>query len=158
MNFSKELLEQLSENPVAVLERGLDAKETIKLIKERIENWRQIAESITANPQNTSSGTGPSDKIANCVTSIMELEGELADRIKSLVDLERQTDAIITTFVPDAKRARVLTLRYLHCLRWDSIAARSGYTRRWVQTLHDKAIEEIKESALVHKEGVSIPE
>lgn len=158
MNFSKELLAQLAEDPVAVLNRGRGVKETIELLRERIESWRQIAESITVNPQNTSGGSGPNDKIANCVASIMELEGEIASQIQKLVDLEKETDAIIATFVSDLKGARILVLRYLRGLRWDLVSARSGYTSRWAHTLHDKAIKEIKESALIHKESILFSE
>lgn len=56
--MTEEVLQLLSDDPMVVLNRGYRAKERIAARQKRIEEWRQIAESITANPENASSGGG----------------------------------------------------------------------------------------------------
>lgn len=46
--MTEELLQSLTEDPMAVLNRGYRAKERIAARQKRIEEWRQIAESITS--------------------------------------------------------------------------------------------------------------
>ena len=90
--MTEEVLQSLSDDPMAVLNRGYRAKERIAARQERIEEWRQIAESITANPENASSGGGyPTSKTENCVVAIVTLQEEIKGEIIEITDFERQT-------------------------------------------------------------------
>lgn len=143
--MTNELLQQLSVDPAPVLNRGYRAKERIAARQERIESWRQIAESITANPENASSGGGyPSSKTENCVVSIMALEEEIKDEIIEIASFEHTASEIIQELVDDPNFKTVLELRYLSYLRWEEIAVRMGYTFRWTQELHRRALEALR--------------
>lgn len=146
MTFSKELLDQLAEDPIAVLNRGYRAQQRIALRQERIISWRQIAESITANPENSSGGGGPSNKIERCVLAIVSLEEEITDEITQMAAYESESSKIIEAFVPDHNYATVLELRYLSHDRWEQIAVKMGYTFRWTQELHRRAIDLLQEN------------
>ena len=145
MTFSEETIEKLKENPISTLNRGYRAKERIAARRERIESWRQIAESITARPDNTPGGSGPSKKIENCVLNIAALEEEIVDEINEIAKLEKETGRIIEAFVEDPNHKTVLELRYLNYMRWEAIAVEMGYTFRWTQELHRRAIAELSE-------------
>lgn len=144
----EDILKALAEDPMPVLNRGYRAKERIAARNERIEQWRQIAESITANPENASSGGGfPSSKVENCVVSIMALEEEITEEIMEITTFESETSEIIRELIEDQNYTTVLELRYLSYLRWEEIAVRMGYTFRWTQELHHRALVEMREAA-----------
>lgn len=146
--MTEDILKQLAEDPVPVLNRGYRAKERIEARRERIESWRQIAESITANPENASSGGGyPTSKVENCVVNIMALEEEIKDEISEILGFEREASEMIRDLVADPNYKTVLELRYLSYLRWEEIAVRMNYTFRWTQELHRRALLALKEAA-----------
>lgn len=146
--MTEEVLQLLSDDPMVVLNRGYRAKERIAARQKRIEEWRQITESITANPENTSSGGGyPTSKTENCVVAIMTLQEEIKDEIMEIADFERQTSQIIKELVEDLNFKTVLELRYLSYLRWEEIAVRMNYTFRWTQELHCRALLALQEAA-----------
>ena len=148
MNFSPELIKDLCEDPVHVLTRGYRAKERIADRQERIDQWRQVAESITANPEHSGGGGGgPSNKIEKCVLGIMELEEEIIDEISEIKSLESENGKIIRELVDDPNYKRILELRYLNYKRWEEIAVSMGYTFRWTQELHSRALKHLKENA-----------
>lgn len=146
--MTEEVLQLLSDDPMVVLNRGYRAKERIAARQKRIEEWRQIAESITANPENASSGGSyPTSKTENCVVAIMTLQEEIKDEIMEIADFERQTSQIIKELVEDLNFKTILELRYLSYLRWEEIAVRMNYTFRWTQELHHRALLALQEAA-----------
>lgn len=147
MNFSADLIQALYMDPISVLNRGYRAKERIADRRERIESWRQIAESITVNPERSGgSGGGPSNKVEKCVLGIMEIEEEILDEINAIKSLESENGKIIAAFVQDPNYKRILELRYLSYKRWEEIAVCMGYTFRWTQTLHSRALQQLKDN------------
>ena len=159
MNFSNEILIKLAEDPVPVLNRGYRAEERIAGRRGRIKHMREIAESITANPENASGGGGgPSKKVENCVIKIMELEEEIVAEIEALSDLVRETASIITTFVDDPNYKAVLEHRYVEQKRWEEIAVEMGYTFRWTQELHRRALRALKASVAEYLSAAEVAE
>ena len=70
------------------LNQGYHAKARIRAKEERIENWRQIAESITAQIRPDSAGSSlPSKKVEDCACNIVDLQNEIKEEIdrKSVV-------------------------------------------------------------------------
>nr|DAH15974.1 MAG TPA: Protein of unknown function (DUF722) [Bacteriophage sp.] len=146
--MTEELLRSLAEDPAPILNSGYRAKERIAARKERITQWRHIAESITANPENASGGGGyPASKVENCVAAISVLEHEIMSEIEELTAIERQTAQIIHDLVADPNCKMVLELRYLCYLRYEEIAVRMNYTFRWTQELHRRAVLSVQNAA-----------
>ena len=69
---------------------------------------------------------------------------ELIEEIKSL---ESENGKIIAAFVQDPNYKRILELRYLSYKRWEEIAVSMGYTFRWTQMLHARALQQLKDNA-----------
>lgn len=162
MTFSSRLITELRKDPVPILSRGYRAKERIADRQERIEQWRQIAESITANPEHSGGGGGgPSNKVETCVLRIVELEEAILDEINEIKSLELENSRIIEEFVHDPNYKRLLELRYLNYKLWEEIAVSMGYTFRWTQELHSRALKHLKENAIktaTEEESALIPE
>ena len=72
----------------------------------------------------------------------------MADRLAAVVDVERETDALIDELVdlknfmitainqlPDSKEAMFLTERFIEGKSTEKIAKEKHYTRRWVQQI-----------------------
>lgn len=130
------------------LNRGYQSRIRIRAKKERIENWRRIAESITAaiKPVATFSSM-PSKKVEDCVCNIIELQKEIQEEIDGLVQVEREIGRAITKAVEDPTLRALLEMRYLNYLKWEEIAVRLDVTFRWTMTLHRRALEEFSSKA-----------
>lgn len=133
------------------LNRGYRAKERIKAKEERIESWRQIAESITVElkPVVSFSST-PSKKVEDCACNIVDLQREIQEEINELVFVEREIGKAIGQAGLDPMLKALLEMRYLNYLKWEEIAVRLDLTFRWTMTLHKRALTIFGESALIH--------
>lgn len=130
------------------LNRGYQSRIRIRAKKERIENWRRIAESITAAIKPVAAFSSmPSKKVEGCVCNIIELQEEIQEEIDGLVQVEREIGRAITKAVEDPTLRALLEMRYLNYLKWEEIAVRLDVTFRWTMTLHRRALEEFSSKA-----------
>lgn len=130
------------------LNRGYQSRIRIRAKKERIENWRRIAESITAAIKPAAAFSSmPSKKVEDCVCNIIELQEEIQEEIDGLVQVEREIGRAITKAVEDPTLRALLEMRYLNYLKWEEIAVRLDVTFRWTMTLHRRALEEFSSKA-----------
>lgn len=130
------------------LNRGYQSRIRIRAKKERIENWRRIAESITAAIKPVAAFSSmPSKKVEDCVCNIIELQEEIQEEIDGLVQVEREIGRAITKAVEDPTLRVLLEMRYLNYLKWEEIAVRLDVTFRWTMTLHRRALEEFSSKA-----------
>lgn len=130
------------------LNRGYQSRIRIRAKKERIENWRRIAESITAVIKPVAAFSSmPSKKVEDCVCNIIELQEEIQEEIDGLVQVEREIGRAITKAVEDPTLRALLEMRYLNYLKWEEIAVRLDVTFRWTMTLHRRALEEFSSKA-----------
>jgi hypothetical protein len=130
------------------LNRGYQSRIRIRAKKERIENWRRIAESITAAIKPVAAFSSmPSKKVEDCVCNIIELQEEIQEEIDGLVQVEREIGRAITKAVEDPTLRALLEMRYLNYLKWEEIAVRLDVTFRWTMTLHRRALEEFSSKA-----------
>lgn len=89
------------------LNRGYQSRIRIRAKKERIENWRRIAESITAAIKPVAAFSSmPSKKVEDCVCNIIELQEEIQEEIDGLVQVEREIGRAITKAVEDLRFGR----------------------------------------------------
>lgn len=131
------------------LNRGYQSRIRIRAKKERIENWRRIAESIPAAIKPVAAFSSmPSKKVEDRVCNIIELQEEIQEEIDGLVQVEREIGRAITKAVEDPTLRALLEMRYLNYLKWEEIAVRLDVTFRWTMTLHRRALEEFSSKAL----------
>lgn len=139
---------ELAEDPRGFLRQSYRGRERIEAKRERIEQWRRLAESTTITLKETPGGSGNATSLVeNCAVNIVDLERELAEEIKELVATERIVGQAIE-MVDDPTDKALLELRYLNCLTWPEVAGRLGVTLRWVMTLHKNILERISLEAL----------
>lgn len=149
MTLTIQQLEQIAENPQVFLSQAYRTKERITAKRERIDGWRQIAESTTAQMHDTPSGGSlPSNKVAMCACNIVDLQDEIEEEIRELLTIEQLISAAIGQLIEDPNYKVLLELRYLNRLKWEEIAVRLDRTFRWVMTLHKRSLEEISSKAL----------
>ena len=128
------------------LNQGYHAKARIRAKEERIENWRQIAESITA-PVRGDGGVqhSPSKKIENCVANIVDLQNEIKEEIAAFVQAEREVGRFIKEAPLDETDRFIMELRYLNYKKWEEIAVELNYAYRWIMRRHKRAIAVLEE-------------
>ena len=132
-------------DPKKFLLKGQKSKELIAAKRERIDDWRRLADSITVTLTNDGgSGGGYKQSIVeNAVCNIVDLENEIISEINNLVTIERNIREVIG-FVTDNRFKAILEMRYLNGYSWHIIADRLYYGVDWVCRLHGAALEEIK--------------
>ena len=92
------------------------------------------------------SDTGPvqsglSDPTANMAAKITDLDRSINDEIDRLVELKESARVLFCRLDCDLRLKLIMELRYLECLDWRGVAARSGYNPRHVYKLHGRALE-----------------
>lgn len=89
-------------------------------------------------------GFGKSDKVAEVVLKIVDLENEINKAIDNLVDLK--TDAMNKIdSLEDNRYKFILTKKYLENESFEKIAVDLSLSWKWVHKLHKKALEELND-------------
>lgn len=144
-------LKAIAIDPRAFLLQGKNISARIAAKRERINDWRRRAESITIalkSEGGLSGGGYKQSKIENAVINIVDLENEILEEIASLVATERAIREAIDILARDERHKAVLEMRYINNLKLEEIAVRLNYAFRWVQRLNGKALQEMQEAAL----------
>lgn len=152
--ITDEILQQLAADPGKVLNQGYRIQQRILARQARIQKWRKLAESITANTESPfGGGNYPTSKIENCVAQIVELEDILAEEVTQLMEQEKLVSAIIIEYADKPNHKAVLELRYLNHMTFEEIAVQLVYTFRWTQELLKRAVSEVQEKAKAELEA-----
>ena len=149
--MTREQLEAIIDDPKTFLSRCYKVNERIAAKRERIQSWRDRAESTTVTLSHTGGLSGGGYKqslVANSAVCIITLEEEIEAEIQELVTIELEVGQAIKELLTDTRYISLLEMRYLNQLRMEEIAARLGYAFRWAQRLHGKALKNLKEAAL----------
>ena len=118
----------------------LEAQVQSKL--QQIERLRSLASKVTSNTANEPvSHTRDVTEMQDAVIRIMEEEEILKTRIKMLMDVKEQIRDVIE-HVDDVTLQLILEKRYLLYESIKEIAADLGYTYRWTEKKHKKALQE----------------
>ena len=118
----------------------LEAQVQSKL--QQIERLRSLASKVTSNTANEPvSHTRDVTEMQDAVIRIMEEEEILKNRIKMLMDVKEQIRDVIEQ-VDDVTLQLILEKRYLLYESIKEIAADLGYTYRWTEKKHKKALQE----------------
>lgn len=129
------------------LNKGYQVKNQIQLKRRRIEDWRRVAESITATIKPVAAFSSmPSNKIEDCVCNIIELQEEIQEEINSLAQVERDIESVIKQGPLDDTDRLIMEARYLNYMKWEEIAVALNYAYRWVLRRHGRAIRQLAEN------------
>lgn len=107
----------------------------------QIESLRSLTQKVTASYDGeVVSRTRNVTSLQDTIIRLMETEEELNRQIDELVDLKMEIAKVIDRVRNESYRM-ILEMRYLCFMSWDVIAENMHYSRRWVLTKHDRAVE-----------------
>lgn len=142
--------EFLIKDPKAYLMRGWNIRSRVEAKQQRIEYWRSVAESVTAEvKQDGGFGSSyPKSKIESCAVKIADLQAELKEDAQELIEIEKSVQEAIN-LIPDVGNIRFMfELRYLNYLSWEAVAETVGYSERNLHLKHKTGLEQMKSLAL----------
>ncbi len=135
---AKEFLQQYLQ-----AERGINAKlEEISRLRSLAMRTTQVLEKDKVFVQSSAG-----DRMAAIVDKIVDLEREVDQEIDKLQEIRRRVQAAIDA-VPNGSQRSVLTLRYIHGLKFEEIAVKLTYHYRWVFELHGRGLRAVENTAL----------
>ena len=119
---------------INILKRCRAAKNDVERLQQRIEQRREVLDSLSApqaDPNGGSRGIGDKDKIGRVLADIDEIEREIEAR-KEAAEAERVAGCAIVDMVP-ALEGKILYDYYIR--RWDTaqIARKEKYTAGYVR-------------------------
>lgn len=150
MKLTQEQLTTIVEDPKVFLNRGFNANKMIAAKRERVDDWRRLAESITVQLKPDAGGGSSGYKqslIENAVCNIIDLENEILEEIAALTEIQREIACVVTELLEDKRYKDIIELRYLNGQSWKAIASRLYYGEDWVCRLHGAALQAIKRAA-----------
>jgi len=115
--MTQEQIEAISEDPKTFLLQGRNAQARIAAKRERIDSWRQLAESITVTLKvdgSSSLGGYKQSLVENTACNIIDLENEIIADINELAGIEMVIHEAINLFVKDDRYRAVLEMKYLN--------------------------------------------
>lgn len=108
-----------------------------------IETWKSKLYSITGTLSDMPKSKNRTDKIADGVCKINEIEDSLNTDISNLIEVKNNIEQQLN-LIQDMKLREIMKCRYLDCMTWEEIAYRNGISWQWVYKLHEKALDKIK--------------
>lgn len=144
-------------NAITILKRCRAAKSDVARLQQRIEQRREVLDSLSApqaDPNGGSRATGDMDKIGRILADIDELEREIASR-EEAAEAERVASCAIVDMVP-ALEGKVLYDYYVR--RWDTgqIARKEKYTAGYVRKTK-RAAEQLLEMISAERVNSTLP-
>ena len=117
------------------LDQRIDAK--IAQVASLNDLATKCSATLTGMPRSPNHGTST---MADAVCKIIDLQDEINRDIDRLVDLKREIVSVIKS-VEDTEYQILLEKRYLCFHTWEQIAVDMHYSGKWVQKLHDRALD-----------------
>ena len=117
------------------LDQRIDAK--IAQVASLNDLATKCSATLTGMPRNPNRG---GSTMADAVCKIIDLQNEINRDIDRLVDLKREIVSVIKS-VEDTEYQILLEKRYLCFHTWEQIAVDMHYSGKWVQKLHDRALD-----------------
>ncbi len=119
---------------------------SIQRKKERLETLRELATATTPAASGMPHADSPEQqRIAGVVDQIVDLENEIADDEKKLLETRAHIADVISG-IKDDMQLRILMKRYLEYASWENIGAAVGTSKRWAIQLHKQAIAKIEKN------------
>ena len=109
-----------------------------------LESYRELSSSILGSYfEEIHNATRNTDaQFVKYLHKIDEIEREIAKDIEKLNQLKFEIGTEIDK-LEDLNERLVLRYRHLLCMEWKDIAVKLHYSKRWVQRLHDRAVDHL---------------
>lgn len=117
------------------------ARLKLQRLQERRNDIRNRMQGISSPSLGQRVQTSPEDKMAKIMAVLdgvdRKIVGQIDKEQRLIETIQSQIDGI-----ESPKHRELLSLRYAHCLKWEQIADRMGYTERRVFQVHSEALAE----------------
>lgn len=134
------------------LEQAYRLDQQINSKLQQIETLHSLTERVTvAYGGEAVSHTQNVTSLQDSIARLMQAQEELNREIDRLVDLKAEIAGVIGQVRNESYRL-ILEKRYLCFLPWAQIGAELHYTRRWLLTKHDRAVD-VVEKLISEREG-----
>ena len=111
---------------------------------EDLHHLKEMVTKITSTlKDDVVSGGGNQDKLGDAIAKIVDLEAEIDRDINRYVAAKQKISATLDKLT-DPDQLQVLHKRYVQYKTWEQIAYDTGFSYRWVCTLHGRALQEIE--------------
>ena len=124
------------------LSRYQSINRQVKSKLDEIERLRSLETKITPTLSDMPKSGGINNKIELVTERIDEIERQMSDELKMLVDTRAEIEAAIQE-IDEAVYRELLERRYIYGEHWERIAVNMNYDSRGVLRLHGKALAEI---------------
>lgn len=107
------------------------------------EQWREIAESVTTNPDGDRvKSSGNQQKMASAVERYADIDREIEEKIEELVIVWK--DIVKTIEELDTAEYDLLHKVYIQGLTLKELAITSGNSESWATTTHGRALQSLQ--------------
>lgn len=126
------------------LSQGYLLDKQIQSKSDQIESLNDLATKSTSTLTGMPRSPSPSGSLmANAVASIVDLQQEISEDMRQLVEVKHRIVTVIKA-VDDVALRIILERRYLCGDTWEMISVTMNYNSRWTRRLHDKALDEVQ--------------
>ena len=143
---------EVADDPAAYFSKVRESERIISTKKARIAYLQNTVLSITQAIKPVVVYTGPSDKVGECTSEILDLIEEIKEEASRWVSLQKECACILSILLPDADQRDLLEAYYLSGESWECVARGRGITYRWVMTLRRQALLTVQENARIYLE------
>lgn len=85
-------------------------------------------------------GGGNQDKLSNAMDKYMDLQAEIDRDVDELIEMQGEVYGLLCQ-IRNQKYYDVLEMHYLQYMTFEQIGVKMGYSRRWAEKLHGRALE-----------------
>lgn len=117
----------------------------IKSDKDELEELNCLATSISGNmTQERVQTSASNDRTTDIISKIIDLEKQIEEEIKTFIDLKKEVRGVINE-VADVDEKLFLRYRYIHFYQWKAITSQMKCSNTQVQRIKDRAIESVEQ-------------
>lgn len=84
------------------------------------------------------------DRMAEVAAKMVDMQGELADKLNELYALRKEIEECINNLEP--RESLLMRYRYIDGKRWEQIAVDMDYEYSWVLRLHGRILKDINKN------------
>ena len=117
----------------------------IESLKEQLDSLREVEQSIRSQQlSDMPKGGNRHQDLSDLMVKLEDLQTQIADAITESCRIKLEIEEALWK-LEDAEEARVLRFRYIYFAKWEEISKTMSYSRKQIQRIHQKAIQNLKD-------------
>lgn len=117
----------------------------IESLKEQLNSLQEIEQSVRSQQiSDMPKGGGRQQDLSDLMVKLEDLQIQIADAITESCKIKLEIEEALWK-LEDPGEARVLRFRYIYFMPWEEISRTMNYSRKQIQRIHQKAIQNLKD-------------